>query len=97
MNEIKTMLSKAIEVELMPKDGAKKQYSIDHARNAIIDYVSQSSEPVNENNRYETYYFLLGKATIIAKGWKINRASSITNPFQTADDVTDYIKQTYGG
>jgi|GEM_PF-4942580 len=96
MNEIKTMLSVAIEKKLTVNDSSDKHYSIDQAKTAIINYVTKDAEAITESNRYELYYFLLGKAEIIAQGWKLNYAKHIKDPFKTADTINAYIKNTYG-
>ncbi len=79
--------------------GDKDKYhriDIEELSTIVVNYVFDSSPAINDANRYQAYYQLLGKAIAIAQGWKQNCSETIKLPSQTQNSIENYIINTYG-
>ena len=99
MNELVQNLESAIERAindiLIPKNGEQPNYNVDVLIEVIKKFVIKDGVTTSENDRYEVYYQLLGKAVAITQGWLINFAQDIKKWEDTQASIEKYITQTY--
>ncbi|MFT5169803.1 MAG: hypothetical protein ACI9F2_000175 [Lysobacterales bacterium] len=101
MNELlgktTTDIKRSIKDLFQPKD-TYHTVDVDIITEIVLGFVlgDDVENNVNDDNRYECYYQLLGKAVAIVQGWKDNCVTSITLPSQTEKSLTEYIENTYG-
>lgn len=64
----------------------------------ITEFVfnGENFETINDTNRYEASYIILGKAVSAVQGWKINCVEQIQLPSETERNLRNYIQSTYG-
>ena len=51
---------------------------------------------VTQDNRYEEFYRITGKAVTIAEAWQKNYSKDVKHYEETKNSISQYIQKTYG-
>ena len=96
-NDIRSKVEVAIRDLLSNKD-VYNNIDLDEVVSMIQGFVilDVNINNINDGNRYESYYKILGKAVAIVQGWKINCIEDVKLPSETKESLKLYIENTYG-
>ena len=96
LKDTKQIIDKAISDVLYHKNNETFIYDEIAVQTEISEFIMNKAMKINEENRYEAYFALVGKAVAIAQGWKQNYAKEIKTRAGSLESIQSYIKNTYG-
>lgn len=74
----------------------EKSIQLDEAVDTIVTYVFHKKPKINDNNRYEWFYAILGMGVSIAQAWQQNYLPELDDSSGTIKSIKQYIEKTYG-
>jgi len=93
--EIKENLSISLN-KLLTHGDSKPKYDANIVVAEILKYIKNDIQIVTQDNRYEEYYRLTGKAVTIAEAWLKNYSQEVKHFENTESSINEYISKTYG-
>lgn len=93
--EVKENLSLSLN-KLLTHGDSKPKYDVNVVVAEILKYIKNDIQIVTQDNRYEEYYRLTGKAVTIAEAWLKNYSHEVKHFEETELSINEYIAKTYG-